>query len=120
MTPLRDYWVCTLVVAGLAGLLLGLVGWLPAAFADVRISWTANPPEENVVEYEVDVSGATLSVTDTDALCSEFVPPIDCEDGQRYVGRVRAINEGGFRSDWSASVPFGPASAPVNVSVERQ
>lgn len=103
-------------------LLLAAVGLAMAAgsvAADVRFSWDSSPPAENVVSYTVDVDGQQLSVTDTDALCSEFSPPLDCEDGQLHVARVKAVNADGFESVWSPDRPFGLVSVPANVSVQR-
>ena len=92
--------------------------------ADVLISWEHSPNyiSENVAHYLVTVDNAhtlQIPVNDTDALCSELTPPVNCNDGQNHVVEVRAVSDGGFKSV-PATLPFGPPSPPANVSVLGQ
>lgn len=91
-----------------------------AVNADCLLTWNANPTEENVTSYIADIDGiqVTTAADDTNVLCSEFDPPVD-ETVERHVAVVYAVNEFG-RSEPSNTVPFGQATAPVNVSVQKQ
>lgn len=88
--------------------------------ADCKLSWDANPPDENVTGYIADIDGnqVTTAADDTDVLCSEFTPAVDESKG-RHTATVYAVNEFG-KSGPSNSVPFGPPSEPANVSVKKE
>lgn len=87
------------------------------AWGAVVINWDPNPSGEGVLDYQVRIDATSTYITgDTQALCADVLPEVDCLDGSPHQADVRARNAYGW-GPWSASVLFGPPSAPTYVFV---